>query len=93
MESKITEVYQKIPDESYDTHCDKVSDMLDLIIDGEASSEEEKFFNTHVEECVSCFENHQKQKLLKGIISGHLKRVIVPESLALSIRAKIQETL
>ena len=93
MESKITEVYQKVPDETNDTDCDKVSDMLDLIIDGEASSEEENFFNTHIEECVSCFESHQKQKLLKGIISGHLKRVIVPESLALSIRAKIQETL
>lgn len=93
MESKFTEVYQKVPDESYDTDCSKVSEMLDLVIDGEATSEEEKFFNAHLEECVSCFESHQKQKLLKGIISGHLKRVIVPESLALSIRAKIQETL
>jgi anti-sigma factor (TIGR02949 family) len=93
MESKFTEVYQKTSDDSHDTDCDKVSDMLDLLIDGEATSEEEKFFNTHIEECVSCFDNHQKQKLLKGIISGHLKRVIVPESLAFSIRAKIQETI
>lgn len=93
MESKITEAYQKVPDEGYETDCSKVSEMLDLVIDGEATSEEEKYFNTHLEECVSCFESHQKQKLLKGIISGHLKRVIVPESLALSIKAKIQETL
>jgi predicted anti-sigma-YlaC factor YlaD len=93
MESKFTEVYKKAPEEGHDANCDKVSDMLDLVIDGEASSEEEKFFNTHIEECVDCFESHQKQKLLKGIISGHLKRVIVPESLAFSIRAKIQETL
>ncbi|WP_299822739.1 zf-HC2 domain-containing protein [uncultured Pontibacter sp.] len=93
MESKITEVYHKEPDERHNTDCSKVSEMLDLVIDGEATSEEERFFNTHLEECVSCFETHQKQKLLKGIISGHLKRVIVPESLALSIKARIQETL
>lgn len=93
MESKFTEAYPKAPDEAYATECERVSDMLDLMIDGEATSEEQTFFNRHIEECVSCFENHQKQKLLKGLVSGHLKRAIVPESLALSIKAKIQETL
>ena len=93
MESKFTEVYPRTSDEGNETDCDKVSDMLDLVIDGEATSEEQTFFNSHIEDCVGCFESHQKQKLLKGLISGHLKRVIVPESLAHSIKAKIQETV
>ncbi|AKD03129.1 zf-HC2 domain-containing protein [Pontibacter korlensis] len=93
MESKFTEAYSKAPDEAKEADCGKVSDMLDLMIDGEASTEEQLFFNQHIEECVSCFESHQKQKLLKGLVTGHLKRVIVPNSLVHSIKAKIQETL
>ncbi|WP_276497737.1 zf-HC2 domain-containing protein [Pontibacter litorisediminis] len=93
MESKFTEAYPKAPDEVREADCEKVSGMLDLMIDGEASAEEQTFFNHHIEECVSCFENHQKQKLLKGLVSGHLKRVIVPQSLVQSIKARIQETL
>ena len=93
MESKFTEVYQNAPAEGKETECEKVSLLLDLMIDGEASSEDQQYFNHHIEECVSCFETHQKQKLLKGLVSGHLKRVIVPESLAHLIKAKIQETV
>lgn len=93
MESKFTEAQQKISEDGHESECDKVAHMLDLMIDGEASIEEQSYFNTHIEECVPCFESHQKQKLLKGLVSGHLKRVIVPESLALSIKARIQETV
>ena len=93
MESKFTEMYQKEPAEEKDGACSQVADLLDSVVDGEASEEDQSFFNNHIEECVSCFENHQKQKLLKSLVSGHLKRVIVPESLALTIKAKIQETI
>ena len=93
MESKFTEAYPKAPDATREDECLRVSNMLDLMIDGEASTEEQQYFNKHIEECVSCFENHQKQKLLKGLVSGHLKRVIVPHSLVQSIKARIQETL
>jgi len=93
MESKFTDVYQNESAEGQETECEKVAHLLDLIIDGEASANEQAYFNNHIEECVPCFESHQKQKLLKGLVSGHLKRVIVPESLALTIKAKIQETV
>lgn len=93
MESKFTEMYQKKPAEENENGCEQVINLLDLVVDGEASAEEQSFFNKHIEDCVSCFESHQKQKLLKGLISGHLKRVIVPESLAQTIKAKIQETI
>ncbi|MFT2007338.1 zf-HC2 domain-containing protein [Pontibacter sp. 13R65] len=93
METEFTEVYQRMSDEGKETECEKVANILDLVIDGEASSDEQHYFNSHIEECVSCFESHQKQKLLKSIISGHLKRVIVPEQLAHSIKVRIQETV
>lgn len=93
MESKFTEVYQNAPAEGKETECEKVSKLLDLVIDGEATTEDQKYFNHHIEDCVACFEDHQKQKLLKGLVSGHLKRVIVPESLALSIKTRIQATI
>ncbi|WP_187262519.1 zf-HC2 domain-containing protein [Pontibacter beigongshangensis] len=93
METGFTEAYKKMSEEGNETDCEKVAGILDLVIDGEASSEEQYFFNSHIEECVPCFESHQKQRLLKSIISGHLKRVIVPERLAHSIKTRIQETV
>ena len=93
MESKFTEAYQKTSEDCYDTACEKVAHLLDSLIDGEASSEEQEFFNQHIESCVPCLESHQKQRLLKNLVCGHLKRVIVPETLALSIKTKIQETV
>jgi anti-sigma factor RsiW len=93
MEPKFTEMYHKEPAEEKDGACAQVVDMLDLVVDGEASTEEQSFFKQHIADCISCFENHQKQILLKSLISGHLKRVIVPQSLAQTIKAKIQETI
>ncbi|WP_242923680.1 anti-sigma factor family protein [Pontibacter liquoris] len=93
MESKFTEAYEQSASESgHETNCEKIIKLLDAVVDGEASAEEQIFFNGHIEECVPCFESHQKQKLLKGLVSGHLKRRIVPDRLAFSIKAKIQET-
>jgi predicted anti-sigma-YlaC factor YlaD len=93
MEPKFTEeAYQKASEDCQETDCDKVAELLNLVVDGEASAEEQKYFNNHIEDCVSCFESHQKQMLLKSLVSGHLKRILVPNSLALSIKAKIQAT-
>ena len=93
MESRFTETHQKLSEDGHESECDKIAKLLDLMIDGEASIEEQSYFNTHIEGCVPCLESHEKQKLLKGLVCGHLKRVIVPESLALSIKARIQETV
>ncbi|RAU83897.1 anti-sigma factor family protein [Pontibacter arcticus] len=93
MESKFKEAVSGKSERCNDTDCEKVADLLNAVVDGEVTAEEQEFFNAHIEDCISCFESHDKQKLLKGLVSGHLKRIIVPESLALSIKAKIQETV
>lgn len=93
MESKFTEAYQKTSDDCQETDCEKVIELLNTVVDGEATAEEQQYFNSHINDCVSCFESHQKQKLLKSLVSGHLKRVLVPEALILSIKSKIQETV
>ncbi len=93
METKFTEAYQKTSDDCQESACDKIINLLNTVVDGEASSEEQQFFNSHINDCVSCFESHQKQMLLKSLVSGHLRRVLVPEALVLSIKAKIQENV
>ncbi len=93
MDTKFTEKYaQSASEAGTEPNCEKVAQLLDAVVDGEASAEEQSFFSTHLEDCVSCFESHQKQKLLKGLVSGNLKRILVPEQLAFAIKAKIQET-
>lgn len=93
METRFTETYaQSAPEAGQESDCEKVAQLLDAVVDGEASAEESSFFSSHLEDCVPCFESHQKQKLLKGLVSGNLRRILVPEQLAFAIKAKIQQT-
>ena len=47
MDSKFTEMYQKEPADEKDGACGHVADLLDSVVDGEASAEEQNFFNNH----------------------------------------------
>ena len=64
-------------------------EMLQLIIDGEASSEQkEHFLMHHLEECMPCYRNYHLEvairQLLKNKCTGQ-----APQELIDSIRAKV----
>ncbi|MDX5348227.1 MAG: hypothetical protein LPJ89_07620 [Hymenobacteraceae bacterium] len=80
-------------EEPRETDCTRVGKILDMIVDSEASETDQQFFYKHLEECVPCFETHQKQQLLKGLVQGKVKRKAVPAGLIDSIKAKIRKTV
>jgi len=72
--------------------CEKVVSLLDMIIDGEATSEEKTYFLTHVENCKSCFDAHNKHQQLKSVLQDNIKRRAVPNNLLTSIQSVIKAT-
>ena len=68
------------------TNCDKVVHLLDIIVDGEATSDDQQYFYQHVEECAHCFESYNKEKQLKQFLQQSLTRKTVPSHLVANIR-------
>jgi mycothiol system anti-sigma-R factor len=68
-------------------------EMLQLIVDGEASPEEKEYFLMHhLEECMPCYRNYHLEvairHLLKNKCTGH-----APQELIDSIKAKFSTNL
>jgi mycothiol system anti-sigma-R factor len=68
-------------------------EMLQLIVDGEASPEQkEHFLKHHLEECLPCYKNYHLEvalrELLKNKCTGH-----APQELIDSIKAKVNSNL
>ncbi len=68
-------------------------EMLQMIVDGEASLEQkDQFFKHHLEECMPCFKNYHLEiairQLLKSKCTGQAPRELVE-----SIKAKVSQNL
>jgi mycothiol system anti-sigma-R factor len=60
--------------------------------DGEASAEEEKEFNKHIDDCLPCYETYNLEKSIKEMLRTKLEKKQVPDDLIQSIRQKIRNT-
>lgn len=75
------------------TDCQRVVDLLDIIIDGEATTEDQHYFFKHLETCKDCFIAHNKHQQLKSFLKDNIKRKAVPVNLMGSIKTIINETV
>lgn len=73
-----------------DNNCIK---LLQLIVDGEASPEQETYFRSHIEECVSCFNNYKVESGMKQMIREKISQLSVPSGLQEAILSKIKESV
>ena len=89
METTTTELTEV---KSANADCEKVINILEMIIDDEATSEDQSYFYTHLEDCSSCFEAHRHQKMLKSFLKMNVKSRAVPVSLISTIKRIVQET-
>ncbi len=81
---------------THTTDCDKVVQMLDLVVDGEATPDDQQFFFQHIEECAPCFGSYNKENELKQFLKQSLTRKTVPSHLVANIRElvyKLPETV
>ncbi len=90
METTTTELTGDVAAENAD--CAKVINILEMIIDNEATNQEQSYFYSHLEDCASCFEAHRHQKMLKSFLRMNVRTKDVPASLLSTIKKIVQET-
>ena len=59
------------------------------IIDGQASCEEIKEFEDHIQECNGCFQEYEVNQTVREIITNSIKKRCAPADLKKSITEKI----
>ncbi len=64
-------------------------DLVQLIIDNEASDQQVTDFKKHYEECIFCKNEYSFQAMLHEALVDRLSPVQVPEGLADAIRAQL----
>ncbi|MGM0579331.1 MAG: anti-sigma factor family protein [Bacteroidota bacterium] len=68
------------------------TELLQLVIDGQATQEQHQELMKHLEECENCRKEYLLSKTIKDSLQNHVKVNSTPKDLANSIQNKISET-
>jgi anti-sigma factor (TIGR02949 family) len=68
------------------------TELLQLVIDGQATPEQHQELMQHLERCEDCREEYLLSKTIKDSLKNHIKSNNSPTGLAISIQNKISET-
>lgn len=68
------------------------TELLQLVIDGQATPEQHQTLMQHLEKCEDCREEYLISKTIKDSLKNHIKPNNSPTGLANSIQSKISET-
>lgn len=72
---------------------DKCLKILYLMLDNEASEEDESYLNSHIENCMICFEHYEVEKQIRVMLKTKLDKKPLPSGLADSIKEKIAQSV
>lgn len=73
--------------------CGECVKSLQMVVDGEATKDQEKYFMTHLEECMPCYNFYELEKSVKLILQNKIEKKLVPPSLAENIRAQLRKNM
>lgn len=72
---------------------EECSQLLQLVLDGEASPEQEDRFFKHIDHCTYCLNGYELEKSIRMLIKSKIKKQTVPADLVESIKLKIRQTV
>ena len=72
---------------------DRCLELLQLVLDGEASETEKGYYMHHIEECMPCYRSYNIEHEIRNILRSKLEKKPVPTDLVTCIRSKVQETV
>jgi mycothiol system anti-sigma-R factor len=64
-------------------------EMLQVIIDGDATTEQETYFKNHMDECMPCYRTYQLDMTIRALIKSKCCGNHVPEDLITRIKNQI----
>lgn len=67
--------------------------LLQLVLDGEASETEKEYYMHHIEECMPCYRSYNIEHEIRNILRSKLEKKHVPADLVASICSKVKETV
>jgi len=71
-------------------NCKQLAEILHLVIDNQATPDQENFFNQHIHDCAPCLDHYEIDKSLQAIIKERLLKKECCSSLLDSIRTQIK---
>jgi len=71
------------------TCCNGCMDVLHMVIDGEATEDQIKYLNEHIDECAPCYNHYKIDKSVKEVIKHKLGNKTVPPALLDNIKSKL----
>lgn len=71
--------------------CSKYEEIMMMLLDGEATTSQEKYLRRHMKLCLQCLDHYNLDSEVKKLIRSKLNRIAAPDDLAQSIRNKITE--
>jgi anti-sigma factor (TIGR02949 family) len=75
------------------SESEECNQLLQLILDGEATPEQEKTFYQHIDTSVYCLNGYELEKSIRKLIKSKITRQAVPTGLIDSIKVKIRQTV
>ncbi|MCU0429588.1 MAG: zf-HC2 domain-containing protein [Cytophagaceae bacterium] len=81
--------FQKITGKKKAYCCNDCLCNLYMVLDGEASPEQQEKFMKHIDTCSHCFECYKVDRSVKELIKYKIQNMEVPSSLIESIKNKI----
>jgi len=74
------------------SNFEKCYEILKLMIDRQATGEQEEYFNEHIENCIHCLKEYNLEKEIKSMLRQKVERQKVPSDLIDTIRTAILST-
>lgn len=68
-------------------------EMLQLILDGEASPEQRSYFSSHMDKCMPCFKSYHLDHKIKELVKSKCCGGQAPDDLVDQIKAKINQQI
>ena len=74
--------------DGYKPNC---MEMLQLIIDGETSAEQQEYFKNHMDKCMPCFKSYSLDMSIKELVKTRCCGDQVPQGLVEQIKMQISQ--
>ena len=70
--------------------CGECVKSLQLVVDGEATKEQEDYLMNHLHDCLPCYNYYEVEKSVKKLIQSKIEKKCCPDSVIESIREKLK---